>query len=242
MFYNIKFYVIIFFVTTVFLSGGVANAQKVISYSNGKLSINADNEPLVPVLEQIAKEANIVIFISRELVPGNLNVHLDNMPLEKALDRILKGLNFARVYHEKSGKPQLTAVKIYPKGKYSGPLDVIVKDSIPEQEAHFSIPGPKYASLQNDTLQPQDYVRTVEYDSLVTTAMGFEKTEVDFWKEIQSLKEQINEEVDESKNEVLSLALLDKYEKFEQMQTNHINTLEKMHRIEHFMKSKANKE
>jgi|SaaInl8_200m_RNA_FD_contig_81_41502_length_950_multi_3_in_0_out_0_2 type II secretory pathway component GspD/PulD (secretin) len=238
MFYNLKFYVIVFFLSAVFLVvGHTKSSAYTVNYSNDRLSVKAENEPLVPVLEQIAKQANIIIFISRDFMPGNINVHVDKEPLEKALEKILKGLNVAKVYHKKSGKAYLTAVKIYPKGKYSGPLDVIVKDSIPEQETHFS--STKYPSFLNDTLQPQDYVRTVEYDSMVTSALEFEKREEEFWEKIQSLKNEINEEVDESKNQVLSLALLDKYEEFEQMQQNHINTLEKMYRMEHFNKSRA---
>ena len=238
MFYNLKFFIIVFFLTAVFLASEYTESSAyTVRYSNEELSVKAENEPLVPVLEQIAKQANIIIFISRDFMPGNINVRVDKKPLEKALEKILKGLNVAKIYHKKSGKAYLTAVKIYPKGKYSGPMDVIIKESIPEQETHFS--SAKYPSFQNDTLQPQDYVKTVEYDSMVTSALEFEKREEEFWKEIQSLKDQVNEEVDETKNEVLSLALLDKYEEFAQMQQNHINTLEKMYRIEHFNKSKA---
>ncbi len=224
------------------LSGqwNIISAQTIV-YSDERLSVHADNEPLIPVLEKIAREANILVFISRDFTPGMLKIKLDAQPLEKALDRILKGLNVVKVYHESSGKPRLTAVKIYPKGKFSGPLDVVIQATVPEPGVAFSGTG-KYPSLRTDVLQPQGYVQTVEYDALVPSAMEFERREADAWQEIQTLKNQMNDEVDETKNEVLSLALLDKYEAFEKMQTSHINTLEKMHRMEHFMESRANKE
>lgn len=235
--------VIMSVVSVLCLAGGlICYADQTVSYSNDRISITAENEPMVPLLEKIAVEANIVIFISKGFTSDNLSIHAVDQPLEKALDRLLKGLNVVKIYHAQSDKPRLTAVKIYPKGKISGPLDVVVKSSIPEPQISFSHQEKKYASLENDALNPQDYVGTVEYDSLASTAMAFEKREIDSWQNIQLLKEQINDEVDETKNEVLSLALMDKYEDFKNLQKNHIDTLEKMHRMEHFMESKAGKD
>jgi hypothetical protein len=214
-------------------------AARIVMDNNDRISITADNEPLMAVLEGIAKEANILVFISREFTPGYLSVQIEELPLESALDRVLRGLNVAKIYHEHAGEPRLTAIRIYPKGKYSGPLDVVVQASIPAPDVFFGGQGRKYASDQTDVLQPQEYVHTVEYDTLVSTAVGFEKREQDTWQDIQELKDQVNDEVDETKNEVLSLALLDKYEAFEKMQQDHIDVLEKMHRIEHFRESRA---
>lgn len=238
-----KLYVITIAAAVVMLPGvWISSADAAVSYADDRLSISADNEPLIPLLEKIAREANLVIFISKGFNPGNVSVHLENQPLEKALDRILRGFNVARIYHERSGRAQLTAVKIYPKGVQSGPLDVVIQATVPEPGTPFAGQGRRYRSQQTDVLYPQEYVHTVEYDSLVTAAMEFEKKENDAWKEIQALKDQVNDEVDETRNEVLSLALLDKYEAFDRMQKTHIDTLEKMHRIEHFMESRADKE
>ncbi|MFH2093475.1 MAG: hypothetical protein ABIJ31_14040 [Pseudomonadota bacterium] len=220
----------------------VCNAAGKIEYSDNLLTLVAENEPLIPLLEKIAKKTNIVIFISKGMTAEKCSVRIDSLPLEKALNKMLKGLNVAMVYHDESGQPRVTAVKIYPKGKFSGPLDVVIQTSIPDPSPSSEEPGQRYASSQSDTLQPQEYARTVEYDALVATAVEFEQKEEAAWEDIQTLKNQINDEVDETKNEVLSLALLDKYEAFENLQKSHISLLEKMHRVEHFMESKANKD
>jgi hypothetical protein len=232
----------ILFAVCIWLSGGMdVHAARTVMYNNDRISITADNEPLMAVLEDIAKEANILVFISREFTPGYLSIQIKELPLENALDRVLRGLNVAKIYHEHDGEPRLTAIRIYPKGKYTGPLDVVVQASIPEPDVPFGGQGRKYASDRTDVMQPQEYVHTVEYDALVSAAVALEKREQDTWQDIQALKDQVNDEVDETKNQVLSLALLERYEAFEQMQKNHIDTLEKMHRIEHFMESRAKK-
>lgn len=224
------------------MGASVCHAASVVSFSDDRLSISVDNEPLIPLLEKIANQANLVVFVSKGFAPKNVSVHMENQPLEKALDRILKGFNVARIYNERSGQPYLTAIKIYPKGVSSGPLDVVIQATVPESETPFALQGRKYRSQQTDVLHPQEYVHTVEYDTLVSAAMEFEKIEQTAWDDIQTLKDQVNDEVDETRNEVLSLALLDKYEAFEQMQKTHIDTLEKMHRIEHFRESRANQD
>jgi hypothetical protein len=183
----------------------------------------------------------VVIFISRGFKPGNVSAHVKDLPLEKAFNRILKGFNVAMVYHKEQGKTRVTAVKIYPRDKFSGPMSVIIQSSVPGREKPLGKSLGKYAKDNTDILAPQEYVRTVEYDSLVEAALEFEKKEQDVWKDIQALKDRVNNEFDETKNDVLSIALLDQYEAFEALQTNHINVLENMHRVEHFMESKANK-
>jgi hypothetical protein len=218
----------------------VSRAAQTVTYSNDRFTIRVDNVPLIFVLEKIADHADIVIFIARGFEPGTLTLHLEAQPLEKTLDRVLKGMNVAKIYHKKpSGILGLSALEIYPGEKFGGPLDVIVRAGIPELEISPALKSRRYETMRGDTLQPQAYVHTLEYDSLVSAALAFEKREKDTWQDIQDLKTQVNEEVDESKNQVLSMALMDRYGEFEQMQHHHIDVLEKMHRVEHFIQNRA---
>ncbi|WP_300461074.1 hypothetical protein [Desulfobacula sp.] len=209
-----------------------------IAFSNDRLTLFAENEPLIPLLEEIAKATQVVIFIAQGFDPGNVSAHVNNLPLERALNRILKGFSVAMVYHEEQGITRVTAVKIYPKGNFSGPMNVVIESSVPETEAAVKRET-RYEKDSTDILNPGEYVRTVEYDSLVPTALEFEQKETDAWEAIQVLKQQLNNEPDETKNNVLSMALLDKYQAFDALQKHHINLLENLHRVEHFNQSKA---
>jgi len=223
----------------VFFNGLICHAATDMTFVDNKLSLSAENEPLMPLLEEIARKTNVVIFISRGFNPGNVSVQVKDLALEKAFNRILKGFNVAMVYHKEKGEARVTAVKIYPKGKFAGPMDVVVQSSVPVLESTVDKIRTKYEKDNTDILAPAEYVHTVEYDSLVEAALEFEKEETDAWKEIQELKDRVNNEVDQTKNNVLSIALMDQYEAFEALQQNHINVLENMHRQEHFIESKA---
>jgi hypothetical protein len=118
-------------------------------------------------------------------------------------------------------------------------MNVVIRSSVPETEAAAVKRETRYEKDSTDILNPGEYVQTVEYDSLVPTALEFEKKETDSWEAIQVLKEQLNNEPDETKNNVLSMALLDKYQAFDALQKHHINILENLHRVEHFNQSKA---
>jgi type II secretory pathway component GspD/PulD (secretin) len=234
--------IVLVVVGIIFTSGLVCSAAGNLAFSNNRLTLLAENEPLIPLLEEIAKKTNVVIFISQGFNPGNVSARVDNLPLEKAFNRILKGFNVAMIYHKEQGKTRVTAVKIYPTGKLSGPMNVVIQTSVPETEPSVARKDTRYEKDMTDILSPGEYVQTVEYDSLVVTALEFEKNESDAWATIQELKEQINNEPDVTKNEVLTIALLDKYQAFEALQKNHINILENLHRVEHFNESKANKD
>ena len=224
----------------IFFSGTVCMGKEILHYSGGRLSLSAENEPLLPMLEKIAKTANVVIFISKGFDPGRVSVHLENQPLEKALKQILKGFNVAMVYHKVDGDIRLSALKIYPEGKASGPMDVIIREARPVAGAHAAEPGTeRYSSERSDLITANEYVNTVRYDPLVPTAPKFQPKEQDAWREIQTLQDEINAEVDETKNHVLTLALMDRYQAFDSMQRLHINTLEKLDRIESFNDQKA---
>lgn len=224
----------------IFFSSTVCMGKETLHYSGGLLSLSAENEPLLPMLEKIAKTTDVVIFISKGFNPGRVSVHLENKPLEKALKQILKGFNVAMVYHKADGEIRLSALKIYPEGKASGPMDVIIRETRPVAGGHAAQPGTeKYGSEQSDRMTVNDYVNTVGYDALVPTALKFQQKEKDAWKEIQTLQEDINAEVDDTKNHVLTLALMERYQAFDSMQRLHINTLEKLDRIESFNDQKA---
>jgi type II secretory pathway component GspD/PulD (secretin) len=198
----------------IFLNGLVCHAAGTVEFSNNRLTLVAENEPFIPLLEEIAKKTNVVIFVSKGLNPGNVNILMNDLPLEKAFNRLLKGYNVAMVYYKDQDNTRVSAVKIYPKGEFSGPLNVMVQASVPEAEPDADTPT-RYEKDATDILGPGEYVRTVEYDVLTVNALEFEKTETDAWKEIQTLKDRINDEMDETKN---------------------------MHRVEHFNESKANKD
>jgi hypothetical protein len=223
----------------VFCAAAVLGLSAGAGVCGTKVSVQADNEPLITVLENIARQAGILIFVAKDMPDVRVTVHVTDMEVEKALDRVLKGMNVAKIFHDQSGSPVLTGIRIFPKGGYSGLPDVVVQAGISGSDPPFAGFGDPVKGSRQQLLYPQEYVRTAGYDSLVPAAAAFEKKEADAWDDIQALGEQADREFDETRQQIFNLSLLDMYESFEKMQQNHVNTLEKMRRTEHFMESRA---
>jgi len=207
--------------------------SKVI-YKDGWLTVEADNISMVSLLSDIAKKTNVVIFVSKGFDPGKVSIHLDKHPLEDAFGKILKGYNHVAIYSKKNNEFVVSALKIFPRGKAQGPMDMIITKSIStEQTKGFDIEDT--ARIPGETL-PGEYVRyALKRDrSLVGVAHGFEKKEKQITREINELKLKAGEALSQSQKELFNLELMNKLADFELVQRGHTDAMEALYRASKF--------
>jgi len=218
-----------------------------IRYSNGLLSVKAINRPLLSVLESIGKTADVEIFVSMDLKLGDISIQFADEPLEYALKRVLRGLSYAAVYSKDRDLWQITALKIYPKGKYEGELIPVfagkgssgnARKKDEETKTVIVSSGSGQFVGQSGLLMPKPYAD--EYKTVLMESFGkrLEIKEQKVFTEINSLKKRITLAENAEEREALNFVLMDKLAALEKMQRLNRNKLEAFHRIELFNKNK----
>lgn len=218
-----------------------------VRYLDGLLSVKAVNAPLLPVLESIGKAAGVEIFVSRDLKPGDISLHFVDEPLEDALKRVLQGLSYAAVYSKDGDLWQITALNIYPKGKYEGELmsvfaekgnSVNARKKDEETKTVIVSSGSGQFVGQSGLLMPKPYAD--EYKTVLMESFGkrLEIKEQKVFTEISSLKKRITLAENAEERKALNFVLMDKLAALEKIQRLNQNKLEAFHRIELFNKNK----
>jgi hypothetical protein len=206
-------------------------SASLVEFSDDKLTVSAKNESLIRLLEQVAKKTNVVIFISKEFNPGPLTIQLDKVPLEQAFKKLLKQYDFATIYNKIDDDFTISALKVYPKGKTSGEMDVLISRSIPSEETRQDLTGSSKPIVPGTSL-PGKYVAYVSKkdQSLIPAAHGFEITEEEISKEINELRQTIRQTNNTVEKDMLTLELMNRLAAFEDMQRKHSDTLESLYR------------
>ena len=101
-------------------ASGKAVNRPDLTYQEGLVSMEAYHMPLFKILEALSEKAGIDIFVSEDFEAEDISVFLVEEPIDEASKRILRHYNHAAVYAKDGEDWRLTAVKIYPKGKYGG--------------------------------------------------------------------------------------------------------------------------
>lgn len=207
-----------------------SHGQETITYDGTLLTIKAIDAPLVPLLEEIAAKTGVVIFISKEIEPSLVSANFVDITPEKAFKRLLKDHNVVMIFNRVGDDFVVNALKIFPAGKDTGEMDVIVagrnldatvEDAVQDTEGVHPI-------------LPASHAKAMENDNIAPAALAYAREEKKQWEEIAGLKQEIAGQVDEEKKQVLSMALLTRLEQFEDMQKNHRSILEVDSRLEHF--------
>jgi len=215
----------------------------IVEFSNDKLTVRAENDSLVRLLEEVAKKTNVVIFVSKEFNPGPLTIQLDKVPLEQAFKRLLKQYDFATIYNKKEDVFIISALKVYPKGKTSGNMDVLISRSIPSGETGQDLTGSSKPVVPGTSL-PGQYVAYVSKkdQSLIPAAHGFEITEEKASKKINELRQTISQTDNDVEKDMLTLELMNRLAGFEDMQRKHSDTLESLYRAALFKRKQLSRE
>ena len=231
------------FLTVLFVSliiSGLANishATSLVEFSNDKLTVKAENDSMVKLLEKIAKKTNIVIFVSKDFNPGNVSINLNKVQLDSAFKKLLKNHNFVTIYNKQKDQFVISALKIYPKGKNAGQMDVLITES--KSVEHTQTGQNSYRPVIPGTTLPGEYVKyaATKDKSLIHVGYGFEQVEKRASKKINELREKISQTHQEEQQGLLTLELIDSLVKFEAMQRDHVNALESLYRIALFKKN-----
>lgn len=221
-----------------------ATARPVVKFTDNRLTVRADNEPLIRVLEEVAGKTDIVIFMAKEFEPGNITVRLDDLPLEKAFKKLLKRYNCVTMYNRKGDRFVVTGLKIYPEGKTSGSMKTLVTESVSPSSESTGTGQAGYTPRVPGSTLPGQYVEyALKKDrSQVQIAHGFEQTEKKASSEINELRQKLGQAENPAQKEKLTSRLIKSLAEFETMQRNHTNTMESLYRASLFQKKRKNKQ
>lgn len=236
---------LLIFYVSVIISGvvNISYAEPFVEFADNRLTIEAKNDPLVELLEKIAKKTNVVIFVSKNFDPGLITIHLQKVQLAKAFKTLLKQHNIATIYNKQKDKFVISALKVYPKGKNAGKMDVLITKSSAVKQNEMDEDEDEnlnIAKIPGSTI-PGEYVKyaAAKDKALIHAAHGFKKAEEKASRKINELKKeltQIQTDNDEQ-HDMLTLELMDRLVKFENMQRDHINALESLYRAALFKKN-----
>jgi hypothetical protein len=232
------------------LNTAQAGSGPEVNYSNGLLSVKAVKTPLLPVLESIGKAAGVEIFISKDIKPADISIQFADEPLEDALKRVLRGLSYAAVYSRDRESWRMTALKVFPEGRYSGEMVSILSKTanseMPAKDAEIKTvlfpSGDEFRTYgklgKGGNLIP---VRSVPVISDKTaTALNapwfqlqkqFERKETRNYEELMLFERKLEAAQDPDRKEALAMAYADEVEKFHAMKKIHLNKIEALKRI-----------
>ena len=95
-----------------------------VAYHPPELSISASNEPLISVLQTIAREMNISISYAA-LTNKNVTCQITKLPVQRAFKNLLGNSNFALEWKNK----RVTGLTILPEGHASSSMQIISADN-----------------------------------------------------------------------------------------------------------------
>lgn len=84
-----------------------------LSIKNNTLSAEIENALLGEVLKELARQAQIEVYISESSVEDKISAKFDNLPLEEGIKRLLKGKNYTLTFARKdSAPPRVAEIKV----------------------------------------------------------------------------------------------------------------------------------
>jgi len=232
-----------------FLGTAISAAKPEVTLLDGRLSIKADDAPLLPLLESIQNSTGVDILVSKDLNPGNISIQINGIPIEAAIKRLLTPFNAVMIYKKQGDEIRLCTVKIYPHGKSTGPL-LALSQLAPNKGVEASAtkiflePTPKARGKRAESglLIPNQYSEFKDKTLRAKMGKRFQVQEQKAYQEIRALKNKIALTENKDEKYTLNLVLMEKLEAFERLQRVNRNKLEAFHRIELFNQSKLTKQ
>ncbi len=222
--------------------------QARVSYSDGRLSVDATEVPLHSVLRTVAEMTGLEIFVSEDLQGERVTARVEHQPLEAALKRLLRRFSHAMTYETQDGSIALSSVKVYPQGVFKGPVVAVAPPPSPTPTAQSKAQGasergaPAGDPEASGSLLPRSYTRQPGLETgqhagasdAAGMAARLEFEERKAYSEIEDLKAKIAETVDPDQEEALELVLMEKIAEFQELQHRNRNKMESLRRIELF--------
>ncbi len=142
-----------------------------VSYVHGKVSLQADGEPLMQLLDELGRQAGFKVVVYGKAELPMIRDRFEGYPLRKALQRLLgRSINHSWVW---SSPDQLESIVILTPGKGSrvlGQADRAAQDVAPSPAAPQLAVGndpvldelERLASLDADQAKPKDFARLLD--------------------------------------------------------------------------------
>ncbi len=219
-----------------------------VGYSKGLLTLKTYKTPLVKVLEAISKAAELDIFVAKDLIPDDVSIQLTEVPIQDALKRILIGTNYAAIFFKEGEALKLTALKVFPEGKYDGeliPIAAASKRSAISQNAGKTKTvlvrsGQEVAAqgtLMNSGILVPIRSKPVFQDGQVPTwfvlQKQLERKEAQKYEELMHHKMKFAGTEDLDRKKALAVVYAEEVAKFYDMKKAHLNKIESLKRIQH---------
>jgi len=242
------------------VSAGPALGESVpeVTYKEGRITVKAENAPLVPLLRAIAEAADIEILVSQSVESSRVTASIRQEPLEPAMKRLLERFNHMMMYGDKSGKAVLRSIKVLSPGESGAPVtsvksakaqpDAAKKSGPPSEvdrkpEAIPAPPSPGAAAAgAQGVFVPRSYSSADKQGMSAAMARDFETQEQMAFNEIAALKAEIREAKDPQEQAALNIVLMEKLREFEDLQRANRNRMEALHRMELFNQTKQQKD
>lgn len=246
--------------TPCILEAGVTPNKSALTYQDGRITLKATQMPLLQVLEELSISTGVDISVSENLEPGVIDANFIDKPLEDAFKSILKGYNYAAIYSKKGSSWQITSLKIYPGGTYTGKVVPILPETAKiknadggnAKKAVMVRSGEQFVTYGN--LESRGILipsQTVPGDAFTTPESGIspvfvlqkdlERKEAARYHELMLLREKLASARDPERRLALSQVYADEANKFKEMKVSHINRIEALKRIARFREMTGNR-
>lgn len=127
----------------------------VISFKDGRLSVQVENQPLPRVLDKVSRQTGVGFMIGDGLEEPRISVAFQNLRLEEGIQQILKDQDAFFFYGaEEQGSTRLRGIWVYPRGggRRLAPLPPEEWASTKEVEQRLADPDPDVRSRAVEVL------------------------------------------------------------------------------------------
>ena len=219
-------------------------------YSDGRLTLKAVDASLLALIETISKLARFDVFIAKDFISGNISANIEDQPLEDALKHILINCSYAAIYSKDKDSCQMTALKIYPKSRYTGDIVPAFSDGrgtesamkaqntktvlVSSGEDVITYGGLKDGGLliPSLSLPNQDAGAFVSTDApWFGLQKRMEHNEIRMYEDLMLMRRKLESADDLGRKEVLALAYAEEVDRFYAMKVAHLNKIEGLKRI-----------
>ena len=221
-----------------------------VEFKDGLLSVKAEKALLVPLLEKIAGAADVDIYISEALKPGQMSIDFQDMPVELAFKKLLIGLSYASVYLKEGMAWKLTAIKIYSEGQTDSNLVALRKSRVLFDEVMQNAPTvvmkdmgqmQTYGGLGREGLLIPSRTRlkkTLNFNELHASdkpwfalQLQLERDEVRAYEKLMLYQKKIEAEQNQEKRADLCTELCRRSSKIYELKSKNLNKIESLKRI-----------
>lgn len=167
---------------------GGAAPSFTLSVKDNTLSVEIEDAPLGEVLKELARQAQLKVYLGESRAAEKISAKFDNLPLEEGVKRLLKGKNYTFTYDRpatangRPGAPRLAEIRVV--STDSAPLEISGEAAVPPAEksledlARKALQAPEPADRMDALKSLYERGKGEEYRSTVASALRDKDQEV----------------------------------------------------------------